>query len=335
MLENFDRNLAEFNERNGRLRISITPSCNLACTFCHTEGNQDHGAPKYMDPSTFENLVSTFEDLGGREVNITGGEPLLHPALTRILSSINNRSFRTTVSTNGFPLKRIISSAQTYDIDQFKISLHTTQSDQRAKALLGRAWNYQLLKTNIQGIRERGYSVILNYTLSNDTFADLSSVIESSIELGCDLKIIDLEEMAHAPYHNFGRLPSFFQERVISPSRAISTIERFATFDEAMNKQTGSTLFRYRTPEGTIILLKNPTEGRYLTDMCIDCSKKDICSEGIFALRVNTNGTYIPCILRQDTNIQSPDSYEYPVSNVRDTMSKAIQQLMTGDFTTK
>lgn len=59
------------------LSLAITSDCNLSCDHCMVESP---GAGGCLTVPTVERLLREFADLGGREVCLTGGEPLLHPS---------------------------------------------------------------------------------------------------------------------------------------------------------------------------------------------------------------------------------------------------------------
>jgi cyclic pyranopterin phosphate synthase len=319
-----------FNAASGRLRISVTPACQLECIFCHTEGNPDHGALRYMDPGVFASLLDAFGVLGGKEVNITGGEPLLHPRLLEMLRGVGERSYEVTLSTNGLALSRLLKTEEKFGIDQFKISLHTTRQDETAYRLLGRAWNYRRVRENVREIHERGYRVILNYVMTRENLEDLPFVIDEAVSLGVDLKIIDLETTDHTPGHAAQRGEDYFALSSVAVQQAVEMVGRRASFAGLIQGKVGSSLLRY-TEGDTTILVKNPGLGKFETAMCAGCSKKSYCAEGVFALRVNANGTYKPCLIRDDFNVQDLP-YTVPVGGhgVLSTMKQAVFVMMTG-----
>ncbi len=319
-----------FNDVNGRLRISITPSCQLECPFCHTEGNPDHGSKKYMHPKTFIALLDSFEDINGKEINITGGEPMLHPQIGNLLDALSSRPFLKTVSTNGLALNKILERDKMYDIDQFKISLHTIRSDRWAKSWLGRAWNYEKLRHMIKGTRNKGYNVILNYTLSADNANDLEWVVKEAIDLNCDLKVIELEKMDHRPNHFPTRTENYFDSNFVSIEFTREVVSKYASYVKDIYGFVGCSLKQYKTPNGRTILIKTPENGKFHTKMCDSCPKTKYCAEGVFAIRVNTNGSYRPCILREDLVVQSNESYTNPTSDLSADLLNAIHLTMMG-----
>jgi hypothetical protein len=91
-----------------RLSVEIVDHCNLACACC------DHLAPwlrpAFVDTRSFrKDLLSLREVMHVGELRITGGEPLLHPALVDLvdIARESNVGRRLTLLTNGVMLHRV------------------------------------------------------------------------------------------------------------------------------------------------------------------------------------------------------------------------------------
>lgn len=65
-----------------RLYFEVTNSCNLKCIHCYNSRDVD---PKFIDVCLFEKLLKEAYNLGVWLVDITGGEPFLHPQIEEIL----------------------------------------------------------------------------------------------------------------------------------------------------------------------------------------------------------------------------------------------------------
>ncbi len=81
----------------------LTEGCNLRCRHCWIQ-------PKYqgegrtwpaLEYDTFVSIVEQAKPLGLTSVKLTGGEPLIHPAISRILEYIGHEDLRLIVETNG------------------------------------------------------------------------------------------------------------------------------------------------------------------------------------------------------------------------------------------
>lgn len=70
--------------------------CNLRCTYCDTKYSYEGG--KDM---TIVAIVDQLQDLGCKDVTITGGEPLIHEKIKALLEVLSYNKFNVNVETNG------------------------------------------------------------------------------------------------------------------------------------------------------------------------------------------------------------------------------------------
>ena len=92
-------------DRRNTLQIFITNRCNLKCDGCFARNimgdrKQDMSNSEYMD------IVHEFVKKGGKQINILGGEPLLHPSITDFIELNNDLNLKTTIYTNGYYLNK-------------------------------------------------------------------------------------------------------------------------------------------------------------------------------------------------------------------------------------
>ncbi len=74
--------------------------CDLRCPFCHNAELLDGSAPPLMDDAALLSFLKTRRGLLDG-VCITGGEPLLQPALPDLMAAIRAMGFRVKLDTNG------------------------------------------------------------------------------------------------------------------------------------------------------------------------------------------------------------------------------------------
>jgi len=80
--------------------IEITDHCTMSCPICLADNRNNY----YMSPSTFARIIDNLIEAEGtlEIINISGGEPTLHPNLLEILDIANRSEIITlTISTNG------------------------------------------------------------------------------------------------------------------------------------------------------------------------------------------------------------------------------------------
>lgn len=92
---------------NDRLRISITDACNYKCFYCSNEG-QSHGNCNMLSLDFVRQMFSKIreENIFVKKLNITGGEPTLHPQLLEILREGTKITENVTLNTNGSLLNK-------------------------------------------------------------------------------------------------------------------------------------------------------------------------------------------------------------------------------------
>ena len=82
--------------------LAITSSCNLDCPICYTINKNDN--PYHMPKQEFAGILDVIKtnDPDMKIINITGGEPTLHPELPELIKMCHDAGIhRITVSTHG------------------------------------------------------------------------------------------------------------------------------------------------------------------------------------------------------------------------------------------
>jgi organic radical activating enzyme len=88
-------------ERRNTLQIFITNKCNLKCKGCFARKAMGDGTSD-ISLEEYRSVVDIFLKKGGKQINILGGEPLLHPELRKILDINRENNIKTTIYTNGY-----------------------------------------------------------------------------------------------------------------------------------------------------------------------------------------------------------------------------------------
>jgi MoaA/NifB/PqqE/SkfB family radical SAM enzyme len=110
-----------------------TRRCNLACTYCNEF--DDHSAP--VITSDILRRVDLLAALGTGIVTLSGGEPLLHPALDEIVFQIRRHGMIATLITNGYLLSvDRIQRLNRAGLDHLQISIDNVIPDEVSKKSL-------------------------------------------------------------------------------------------------------------------------------------------------------------------------------------------------------
>jgi GTP 3',8-cyclase len=119
------------HDRYGRevsdLRISLTQRCNLACVFCHMEGQPVASAE--LTPSQIEAVVRAGARVGISRVKLTGGEPTLRADLVEIVRRIRPHVRELSMTTNGLRLAAMAAELRSAGLDRVNVSLPSLDAD--------------------------------------------------------------------------------------------------------------------------------------------------------------------------------------------------------------
>jgi cyclic pyranopterin phosphate synthase len=108
------------------LRVSVTDRCNLRCIYCNPFGDHGRGdAAGILSLDEIHRVVRLGTECGIRRVRLTGGEPLLRPAIAELvrrladIPGIDDLS----LTTNGVCLGRMAAELKAAGLTRVNISL--------------------------------------------------------------------------------------------------------------------------------------------------------------------------------------------------------------------
>ncbi|MEP7353084.1 MAG: radical SAM protein, partial [Acidobacteriota bacterium] len=113
--------------------IIPTRRCNLSCTYC----NEYDDFSKPVPTETMVTRLNQLADLGTRIVTFSGGEPLLHPDLDLLISTVRSRGRIAGMITNGYNLMPDrIQRLNRAGLDHLQISIDNVTPDDVSKKSL-------------------------------------------------------------------------------------------------------------------------------------------------------------------------------------------------------
>jgi len=143
------------------LLVHIIPirRCNIDCWYCNEYD-------KVSQPVPTEAMLSRIDDLarlGSSVVSFSGGEPLLHPDLDRLIARIRERGMMAGLITNGYLLgDRRIRALNAAGLDYLQISIDNVEPDEVSKKSL------RLLDRKLQLLRDHAtFDVNINSVLGS------------------------------------------------------------------------------------------------------------------------------------------------------------------------
>lgn len=86
------------------LQLNIIKACNLKCTHCHVKSSPDR--KEIMSKEIFDKTILAYEKFGLNTIDITGGEPTIHPMIDYFLNESIKRSENVIMRTNSIGIMR-------------------------------------------------------------------------------------------------------------------------------------------------------------------------------------------------------------------------------------
>ncbi|TLM82326.1 GTP 3',8-cyclase MoaA [Pseudarthrobacter sp. NamE5] len=184
-----------YGRRATDMRLSLTDKCNLRCTYCMpAEGLEWLSKQAVMSAEEIVRIVRIgVNQLGVRELRLTGGEPLVRHDLVEIIAALrrNHPSLPVSMTTNGVGLAKKAAALKAAGLTRINVSLDSlheetfTQLTRRPflnQVLAGvdAAWAAGLGPVKLNAVLMRGI---------ND--AEAPSLLAWALERGYELRFIE------------------------------------------------------------------------------------------------------------------------------------------------
>jgi MoaA/NifB/PqqE/SkfB family radical SAM enzyme len=162
------------------LQVHPTRHCNLACAHCYTSSG-----PKVRVALALDTLTACIDDavaLGYRQLAVSGGEPLLYPALRELLQHARARGMVTTITTNG-----VLATADRWSTISDLVDVVAVSIDGRRDehdAIRRSAGAFARTVANLSVLRDSGVTFGLIFTLTQYNVDSLEFVVRLAAEHG-------------------------------------------------------------------------------------------------------------------------------------------------------
>ncbi|MGP2440834.1 radical SAM protein [Streptomyces sp. JW3] len=293
-----------FAALRGQLRVSFTPRCNIACFFCHNEGDipppltridrAHQPRPRVLNPAHYLTILRSVMATGLKRVYFTGGEPLVSPLARPVLQHLPEQGpdASYTLITNGTLVRTHKAWLARTRLDKIKISLHYF-SDESLNAVAGTRYGINLVLDGIDAAQDCFENVELNTVLLQENAHEMRAIIDYALSRRLPLQLIELVGTTF----NAGRSSSAVSaDSVVSYLRTLTADEH----TEVVGVGQGRRVFRV---DGVEIDVIHRALGRHHVGQCGSCRRRPECVEGFWALRLDHNGGLQPCLLRDDLRL--------------------------------
>ncbi|MCX6647818.1 MAG: GTP 3',8-cyclase MoaA [Candidatus Bathyarchaeota archaeon] len=256
------------------LRISVTQRCDLACFFCHREGEHDPG--KEMAPGEIGRIVEVAAELGVTKVKVTGGEPLMRGDIVEVISLISPHVREVSMTTNALLLPGRAAALRDVGLKRVNISLHSLKRE-TVKKIAG-VDCLDGVKEGIRAADEAGLKPIkLNFVVMKGLNSDeVPDMLRLSAESGAILQLIEYQSLERG-VERWGDL--YYD---LTPLERVWDREAVSVEEQVMHKRK-----RYTLADGATVEIVRPIHN---TVFCANCNR----------LRLTSDGRLKPCLMRGD-----------------------------------
>ncbi|RQD79440.1 MAG: GTP 3',8-cyclase MoaA [Methanocalculus sp. MSAO_Arc1] len=253
------------------LRISLTPFCNLNCTYCHSEGEED--SKKLMSTAEIQQIINAVTAYQIRSVKFTGGEPTLRDDLVEIIGSVPSH-IESSMTTNGTLLADYAHELKDAGLKRVNISLDTLRPDRYRE--ITKTDNLSDALAGIDAALDAGLTPVkLNMVLLQDINTDEVEDFFDFVRGNRDLILQIIELM------NFNDCQSHADLNGIEDDIATQATE---IITRRMHHRKKYCI------DGAEVEVVRPLHN---TEFCAHCNR----------LRVTSDGKLKPCLLRRDNEV--------------------------------
>jgi len=177
------------NVPSGKLRISITSSCNMACHYCHAEGG--HVESGELTLSEIDYIIEQSVQYGIKSIRLTGGEPLLHPHVSEICQHIKGKyhDMELGINTNGIAIDLLLEIIDQKAVDRVVVGIDYFNEDISKSSSNGLP--SRSILENVLKIKEKNCRVDISTVYLNN-YSNAKMMVEWCFSNSIRLKLIEI-----------------------------------------------------------------------------------------------------------------------------------------------
>jgi SynChlorMet cassette radical SAM/SPASM protein ScmF len=169
--------------------LYATGACNLKCSHCWINPEFQEAGYRgnlHIDPVLVEKMLVQGKPLGLSSFKITGGEPLLHPSIKRILSFLSDEGMKLTMETNGTLIDEDMAGflASCKELGFMSVSLDGADAITHEK-LRGVEGSFNSAIQGIRNLVSAGIRPQMICTLHRENSSQMRKIIDLAESLGC------------------------------------------------------------------------------------------------------------------------------------------------------
>lgn len=318
--------------------FELTQRCNLGCLHCFANGSPEQTAQ--MTLAQVKDLYRQIGDFGIIWVNLSGGEPLLHPDFFAIMAHAARQPYQTSVLTNGtLWTEEAVQRLMAADPDRnlhMQVSLDGPSYEAIRKQRPMTREEYQRLLWTVRRLQEAGFDVTALHVVSSLTVGhSLETIRHALFDLG-------ISTVQAVPLFPAGRAVNYLEELDRFWDQWSALIVEITRLKQAV--AWGEKSHRFNVGFFTLYELVMPLDDAGLHDAIRDVwgldlsskeafmrqTRRDIyCEGGRSELAISAALELFPCVASLRTAFKAGDLTAQPLREVW-TNSEMLRWFRTG-----
>ena len=271
--------------RPHRVKFQLTNSCNARCKHC----NLYLIKPDMLSRERVLNTIKEVVEMGGKDVDFTGGEPTLHPNLLEFIDTSTKLGLSVKMNSNGYLIdEKLAEKIVNAGVKEFAISIDSHDPDEHnQRRRLNDSWQRAISTINnidkYRKIENSSLKIVLYSIITNKNYLDTLRVLDLK-------KIANFDEINFIPIKNDDNKQDFLNEDQIDDFYKNIRPQLLKKYEEYGLKG----IFRTVNDPFEVLNSKredNSTEGLYTKEIYkhIPCY---ICN---FYAYIVSDGSVVPC----------------------------------------
>lgn len=265
------------SERKFRnLRISLTASCNYACTYCVPDGKRLMKLNQELSTEELLYAVRLLKAAAGiTKIRLTGGEPLLSNKFDPILTEVSLMGFSdVSFTTNGQFLLKKLQTIKASGIKRINLSLDSLQPSRFKQ--IARGGDLETVLSGLEAVLDAGIQVKINMVpIRNLNHDEIIPMLDFSLDKKIELRYIELMKMGHLL-----NSPEF-DSNFFGMGEIMDLISTRYEFSKIKSKKSSTSQIFSIKNKGTFGVIANTSH-----PFCADCNR----------LRITSNGRLYGCL---------------------------------------
>lgn len=250
--------------------IQVTNGCNLTCPHCHDPGER----VRYLAYDDFARIIADLRAMRVFNVNLSGGEAMLHPRILDMVDLVWSSGLKVTMSSNCvlIDVERARQLAQR-GLRQMHVSLdsHIPANHDRMRGMTGA---FDELIGRLPNLTEAGIEFTLVTTLQGQASEEYAATIDKAYELGA------------SAHKTNSVVPQGRATAVGTPNHAL--VERYI---EVFRRKQSEYEGRFRLLAETMFALQMSSDPEQGAPEALAVG----CPAGVLTCAINERGDVMPC----------------------------------------